>query len=103
MKKVLLIEDNIDIRENIAEFLELNGFSVLTANNGKAGVELALRDVPDIIICDILMPVLDGYGVLYLLSKNSDTSSIPFLFLTAKSEIEDIRKAIGMGADDYIT
>jgi len=74
MKKLLLIEDNIDIRDNIAEFLGLNGFSVLTAKNGKAGVELALKEIPDIIVCDILMPVLDGYGVLYLLSKNSDTS-----------------------------
>lgn len=102
MKKILLIEDNTAMRENIEELLELNGYSVLTAQNGKAGVELALREIPDLVICDILMPVLDGYGVLYLLSKNNSTASIPFLFLTAKTEMADFQKAIGMGADDYI-
>jgi len=102
MKKILLIEDNTAIRENIEELLQLNEYSVLTAANGKAGVEIAITEIPDLVICDILMPVLDGYGVLYLLSKNNTTSSIPFVFLTAKTENADFQKAIGMGADDYI-
>jgi CheY-like chemotaxis protein len=102
MKKLLLIEDNTEMRENVEELLQLNGYSVLTAANGKAGVEIAMREIPDLVICDILMPVLDGYGVLYLLSKNDTTSSIPFLFLTAKTDIADFQKAMGMGADDYI-
>lgn len=103
MKKILLIEDNDDVRENTAEILELSNYDITTAANGKEGVELALKVLPDLIICDIMMPVLDGYGVLHALSKHQQTASIPFIFLTAKSEKTDFRKGMGMGADDYIT
>jgi len=103
MKTILLIEDNQDVRENTAEILELGGYTVLQADNGKTGVELAQQNKPDLIICDIMMPVLDGFGVIHLLGKNPDTASIPLIFLTAKSERSDLRKGMEMGADDYIT
>jgi len=103
MKKILLIEDNPEIRDNTSEILSLANYDVLTAANGKAGVELAQREKPDLIVCDIMMPELDGYGVLHILSKKTDTSSIPFIFLTAKTEKADIRKGMSMGADDYLT
>jgi len=103
MKKVLIIEDNDDIRENVIEILELAGYQVSSANNGKAGVELAFQDIPDIILCDIMMPEMDGYGVLYMLSKRPETIAIPFIFLTAKAEHFDRRKGMEMGADDYLT
>lgn len=103
MKKILIIEDNEEVRDNILEILEVSNYNVFTAENGKAGVELAVTQVPDLIVCDIMMPVLDGYGVLHLLSKNEATSSIPFIFLTAKSEKSDLRKAMELGADDYLT
>lgn len=103
MKKILLIEDNVDVRENTSEILDLAGYSVLTAPNGKIGVELAQKEKPDLIICDIMMPELDGYGVLHILSKKPETASIPFIFLTAKTEKTDIRKGMNLGADDYLT
>lgn len=103
MKSVLVIDDNQDIRENTAEILELAGYKTYTAENGKIGVETAIREKPDIIVCDIMMPELDGYGVLHLLRKNEETSSIPFIFLTAKTERTDFRKGMEMGADDYVT
>ncbi|MEK7225944.1 MAG: response regulator, partial [Bacteroidota bacterium] len=103
MKSVLVIDDNADIRENTAEILELAGYKTLTAENGKKGEEVAQREKPDVIVCDIMMPELDGYGVLHLLKKNPDTEHIPFLFLTAKTERGDFRKGMEMGADDYIT
>ncbi len=103
MKTILLIEDNNEMRENTAEILELANYRVLTAKNGKIGVETALKEKPDLIICDIMMPTLDGYGVLHSLSKNSESASIPFIFLTAKSEKSDFRKGMNMGADDYVT
>ncbi|AHM62969.1 Crp/Fnr family transcriptional regulator [Flammeovirgaceae bacterium 311] len=102
MKKILLIEDNLEIRENIAEILTLANYEVSQAENGKVGVEMAKSQKPDLIICDIMMPQLDGYGVLHLLSKNPDTAGIPFIFLTAKSEKEDFRKGMNLGADDYL-
>ncbi|MDP9080231.1 MAG: response regulator [Bacteroidota bacterium] len=102
-KKVLIIEDNDDIRENIIEILELANYTVQGAKNGKEGVELATKIIPDIILCDIMMPELDGYGVLYLLNKNPETGTIPFIFLTAKAERVDLRKGMEMGADDYLT
>ena len=102
-KTILVIDDNADIRENTAEILELAGYNTFTAENGKKGVELAIREKPAIIVCDIMMPELDGYGVLHLLRKNPDTSTIPFIFLTAKTERSDFRKGMEMGADDYIT
>ena len=103
MKKVLLIEDDAIIRENTAELLELSNFNVITAPNGKIGVELAKRDTPDIVVCDIMMPELDGYGVIEALSKNNETKYIPFIFLSAKTERTDVRKGMDLGADDYIT
>ena len=103
MKKILLIEDNPDMRENTAEILSLSNFEVYTAENGKVGVDKAKRVNPDLIICDIMMPELDGYGVLHILGRNPDTAKIPFIFLTAKVEKEDIRKGMNMGADDYLT
>jgi len=103
MKKILLIEDNVDIRENTAEILDLASYQVITSENGKDGVNAALEHKPDLIICDIMMPVLDGYGVLHLISKNEELSSIPFIFMTAKSDRADFRKGMEMGADDYIT
>ncbi len=102
-KTILIIEDNTDIRESTAEILGLDGYNVLKSGNGKKGVELAILHRPDLILCDIMMPELDGYGVLYLLNKNPETSSIPFIFLTAKAERLDFRKGMEMGADDYLT
>src|SRR4051812_33462814 len=103
MKKILLIEDSREMRENTAEILELANYNVITAANGKIGVEYAVKELPDLIICDIMMPELDGYGVLYMLGKNPATASIPFIFLTAKAEKTDLRKGMSMGADDYLT
>jgi len=103
MSKIILIEDNNEMRENIKEILELADYTVFAAENGKKGVELIKKELPDLILCDIMMPELDGYGVLYMVSKNIKTASIPFIFLTAKTEKEDFRKGMNMGADDYIT
>lgn len=103
MKKILLIEDNAEMRENTAEILELANYKVVTAPNGKEGVRMAQTEHPDLIISDIMMPELDGYGVLHMLSKDSATASIPFIFLTAKAEKSDYRKGMGLGADDYLT
>ncbi|WP_298246928.1 response regulator [uncultured Christiangramia sp.] len=103
MKKLLLIEDDVTVRENTAELLELSNYDVITASNGKLGIETAKQEVPDIIICDIMMPEIDGYGVLEALSKNPSTLNIPFIFLSAKTEHKDIRKGMDLGADDYLT
>jgi len=103
MKKILLIEDNNDIRNNTAEILELANYKVITAENGKTGVEKAIEHSPDLIICDIMMPELDGYGVLYTVQKNKAIKNIPFIFLTAKTDRADFRKGMEQGADDYLT
>jgi len=103
MKKILIIEDDTTMRENTAEILELAQYEVITASNGKEGCGLAKMLRPDLIICDVMMPVLDGYGVLHLLSKDSKTASIPFIFVTAKAEKSEIRKGMDLGADDYLT
>ncbi len=103
MKKILLIEDNEDVRNNTAEILELSNYEVIVAEDGKEGVEKALAHQPDLIICDIMMPVLDGYGVLHAVHKNDSLKNIPFIFLTAKTERADFRKGMELGADDYIT
>src|ERR1700741_5449852 len=103
MKSILVIDDNKDIRENTAEILDLAGYKIFKAENGKKGVEQALKEKPDVIICDIMMPELDGYGVLHLLRKNPESQNIPFIFLTAKTERTDFRKGMEMGADDYVT
>lgn len=103
MKKILVIEDNKEILENTAEILELSHYVVATAPNGKIGVEQALSQKPDLILCDIMMPELDGYSVLHMIQKNPELQSTPFIFLTAKTEREDVRKGMSLGADDYIT
>ncbi len=103
MRRLLVIDDHDDIRENIAEILTLAGYEVFTAPNGKRGVETALKEKPELVICDIMMPELDGYGVLHLLRKNEATLETPFIFLTARTERVDFRKGMEMGADDYIT
>jgi CheY-like chemotaxis protein len=102
-RTILIIDDNHDIRENTAEILSLGGYRTYTAENGKKGVELALAEKPDLIVCDIMMPELDGYGVLHLLRKNPETENIPLIFLTAKAERSDLRRGMEMGADDYVT
>ena len=91
MKKILLIEDNPDIRENTCEILELAGYETMTAANGKLGVEIAQQEKPDLIICDIMMPVLDGYGVLHIVQKNPYIQNTPFIFLTAINDRCEIR------------
>ena len=103
MKTILLIEDDKALRENTEELLELSGYSLMTAPNGKIGIELAKENLPDIIICDIMMPVVDGYGVLEKLTADEKTKNIPFIFLSAKTEHKEIRKGMNLGADDYLT
>lgn len=102
MKKILLIEDNLEMRENTSEILSLSNFDVVTAKDGREGIELAKRVKPDLILCDIMMPEIDGYGVLNVLGKDPETAGIPFIFLTAKTERKDIRKGMELGADDYL-
>ena len=103
MKKVLLIEDDFSLRENTAEILELSGYEVIMAPNGKIGVDYAKAQTPNIIVCDIMMPEMDGYGVLQVLSSDDATKHIPFIFLSAKTERSEIRKGMDLGADDYLT
>ncbi len=102
MKSILIIEDNLDIRENIEEILSLAGYETHTAENGKIGVETAERIVPNLILCDVMMPVLDGYGVLSIVHKKPVLADIPFVFLTAKTGREDFRYGMNLGAEDYI-
>jgi DNA-binding response OmpR family regulator len=101
--KILIIEDNIDIRENTAELLVLSGYQVETASDGIEGVRLAKSSLPDVVICDIMMPNLDGFGVLHVFSNHPELARIPFIFLTAKTDRADMRKGMEMGADDYLT
>ena len=103
MKKILIIEDNSDVRENLAEILALSGYEAILAENGKVGAAKAQAELPDLILCDIMMPELDGYGVLHILSRQSTTADIPFIFLTAKAEKDDFRRGMSLGADDYVT
>jgi CheY-like chemotaxis protein/CRP-like cAMP-binding protein len=103
MKKILLIEDDVTVRENTAELLELSNYEVVTAPDGKKGVDKAKEEIPDIIVCDIMMPELDGYDVLTRLSEDSETRGIPFIFLSAKTEHKDVRRGMDLGADDYLT
>jgi CRP/FNR family transcriptional regulator, polysaccharide utilization system transcription regulator len=103
MKKILLIEDNEDMRDNTAEILRFANYEVVTANNGREGIQKARDTEPDLILCDIMMPEMDGYGVLFLLNKDPKTAGIPFIFLTAKADKSEIRKGMNMGADDYLT
>lgn len=103
MKKILIIEDDKAVRENTAEILELAGYKTATAENGKKGTQIVKDFLPDLILCDIMMPELDGYGVLQSLLKDPLTLSIPFIFLTAKTEKSEVRKGMELGADDYLT
>ena len=103
MKTILLIEDDVVIRENTAELLEMAGFAVLTAENGQLGVAHALATKPDLVVCDIMMPVLDGYGVLQIFNQHAQLAGVPFIFLTAKTERLDQRRGMALGADDYLT
>jgi CRP-like cAMP-binding protein len=100
---VLIIEDNQEMAENISSILRLAQYNVLTAPNGKSGVQLAKEQLPDLILCDIMMPDLDGYGVIHILNKEPETANIPFIFLTAKADKGDVRHGMNLGADDYIT
>ena len=103
MPTILLIEDHEVIRENTAQLLELAGYTMLTAENGELGVKMALTTRPDLVICDIMMPVLDGYGVLQIFNQNPLLTGVPFIFLTAKTERADQRLGMALGADDYLT
>ena len=103
MKKILLIEDNLYVRENTAAILDLAGYKVEVAANGIEGVKKAILFVPDIILCDIMMPEMDGYDVLNELRKKEQLAGIPFIFLTALSKKNEVRKGMNLGADDYIT
>ena len=100
---ILVIDDNAGIRENIAEVLELANYRVFTAEDGKTGIETALKEKPDLILCDVMMPQLDGYGVLHLVHKNPVIRNTPFIFMSARAEPAEMRKGMGLGADDYIT
>jgi len=102
-KKILLVEDDKILRDNTAEILQLANYEVITADNGKLGIEKAHVFEPDIIICDILMPELDGYGVLQIAMRDSELQKVPFIFMSAKTNHDDVRKGMDMGASDYIT
>lgn len=102
MATILLIEDNLTILENLTEYFEMEGYKILTATNGKKGIELANKNIPDLIICDTKMPVMDGYEVLQLILDLKKTHEIPFIFSTSNSENVDRTKALELGADDYI-
>jgi DNA-binding NarL/FixJ family response regulator len=103
MRKILVIEDEPEMRRNLTTILRLEQFRPLAAENGQAGVELAKREKPDIIVCDVMMPKLDGYGVIAALRADEETAGIPFIFLTAKGEKPDVRAGMNLGADDYLT
>ncbi len=103
MKKILVIEDEPEMRRNLLTILKLEKFHALGAENGRVGLKLASGEKPDLVICDIMMPELDGYGVLEALRKDAATSAIPFIFLTAKGEKPDLRSGMNLGADDYLT
>lgn len=103
MTKVLVIEDDLKVRDNLIDILELEGFKTISAENGLMGVLLARAEQPDLIICDVMMPELDGYGVLEQLRQDQTTATIPFIFLTAKADRPDFRQGMELGADDYLT
>src|SRR6186997_1820040 len=103
MKKILLIEDEPEMRRNLLTILKLEKFYAVAAENGRVGVELAKKEKPDLILCDVMMPELDGHGVLQALRVDASTASIPFIFLTAKGEKRDVRDGMNLGADDYLT
>ncbi|WP_392535667.1 EAL domain-containing protein [Nostoc sp. C117] len=103
MAKILIIEDEESVRENLLDLLQAEDFETISAANGRIGVHLAISEVPDLILCDMMMPEIDGYGVLTALRQDPTTATIPFIFLTAKSTKSDFRQGMNMGADDYVT
>jgi DNA-binding NarL/FixJ family response regulator len=103
MKRILVIEDEPEMLRNLTTVLRLEQFRPLPAENGRIGIELAKKEKPDLILCDVMMPELDGYGVIAALRADQDTAAIPFIFLTAKGEKPDIRAGMNLGADDYLT
>ncbi len=103
MKTILVIEDEPEMRRNITRLLKLEGYNALGAENGQAGLEIIRKDRPDLILCDVMMPVMDGHEVLRALRADPDLQSIPFIFLTAKGEKSDLRGGMNLGADDYLT
>jgi len=102
-KKILVIEDQPPMRRNIALLLEMEGFEVITAANGAAGLEVARKERPELILCDVMMPEMDGYAVLQALRAEQDLAATPFVFLTARSDKGDVRVGMNFGADDYLT
>jgi DNA-binding NarL/FixJ family response regulator len=103
MKKILVIEDEPEMRRNLTTILRLENYVTLAAENGRVGVEIAKQQKPDLVLCDVMMPELDGYGVLQALRADEATVTVPFIFLTAKGEKPDIRAGMNLGADDYLT
>jgi DNA-binding NarL/FixJ family response regulator len=102
MKRILVIEDEPQMRKNVVTILQMEGFQALSAEDGAAGINLAQRERPDLILCDVMMPQVDGYGVLRALRAQKETQSVPFLFLTAKGDRLDVREGMNLGADDYL-
>jgi DNA-binding NarL/FixJ family response regulator len=103
MKKILVIEDEPEMRRNITSLLRYYDYEPIAAQNGRVAVEMARREKPDLILCDVMMPELDGYGVLHALQSDASLARIPFIFLTAKGEKDDLRSGMNLGADDYLT
>jgi len=103
MKRILVIEDEPEMRRNISALLRYHEYQPIEAENGRTGVELARREKPDLILCDVMMPELDGHGVLQALQHDADLALIPFVFLTAKGDKDDWRSGMNLGADDYLT
>lgn len=103
MNKILVIEDQPQMRKNLVTILVMENFDVVSAENGRVGIELARQQTPDLVICDVMMPDLDGYGVLKALRELPATADIPFIFLTAKGDKSDVRAGMNLGADDYLT
>src|SRR5690349_5871214 len=103
MKKILVIEDEPEMRRNITTLLKFFDYQPIAADNGCDGVEAARREKPDLILCDVMMPKMDGYGVLQILRGDPALAGIPFIFLTAKGEKDDLRDGMNLGADDYLT
>jgi DNA-binding NarL/FixJ family response regulator len=103
MKKILVIEDEPEMLRNLTTILRLERFTPLPAENGRLGIELAKKEKPDLILCDVMMPELDGYGVIAALRTEPETVTIPFIFLTSRGEKPDIRAGMNLGADDYLT
>ena len=103
VKKILIIEDNLQILDNTKEHLELEGYTVLTAKNGIEGIEIAINNTPDLILCDIMMPLKNGYEVLTELKAIENTSRIPFIFVTASAEKSEVAAGLNHGAFDYIS